>query len=180
MKTICITLPETPERTEAAKAHFLKRGIDAMFFPGIHGETSGLITTHPHQADNHNGLRIRSKCVGVFVSHYMVWSAMTLFEKEKHFMILEDDARFPKNWKNGLVNAMAIAKDFDILLLKNSIKGWPIHIAYVLSREGLGMLLRSQRHISAALSWSLLENSFIHMKVHIVKNDLVRRADAIK
>lgn len=195
MKTICITLPETPERKAAAIDHFKQRGVQARFFPGIDGKGFGLLTRHSIQEEN--GLTMGYKHVGLCLSHYMVWSGLDILPKSNtHFMILEDDARFPNDWSKRTDKALEDApKDFDILLIgscccedkpKTLVAGevfdvrWPscTH-AYIVARKALPVLLKTQRKIWTLIDQALIANTFPLLKVYTVLPRIVEQSTPI-
>jgi GR25 family glycosyltransferase involved in LPS biosynthesis len=193
MRTFCITLPETPERTEVARAHFEQRGVPAEMFHGIHGEKFGLSTRHKYTLDDPAGYIIEPRHVGMCLSHYMLWQVLYRLPGE-HFLVLEDDAEFPADWQARLDQALRDAPcDFDILLIgsgnaedkdKQHIKGavWEVKYpfcthAMVLSCRALPVLLTTQRKIWAHIDIALYFDSYPHLKVYTVLPRIVEQRD---
>ena len=188
MRTICITLPENPERAEAAKQHFAERGLNNVeFFNGIHAEKFGLKCDHPYMVDRKPGDELffmGYKPTGCFLSHYMLWSALTLCPDE-HVLILEDDCNFDADWAIKFEQALQDAPpDFDWLFIGSCctqgnsithIKGniydvrYPMCThAYVIAKKALPHILATNRDCYAPIDISLLFHSFNKMKVYTV------------
>jgi GR25 family glycosyltransferase involved in LPS biosynthesis len=185
MRTICLTLPETPERTDKARAHFAEQGLeDVEFFWGINGPLAGLSTTHVYEVDNPgSGFRMGAKCTGLWLSHYMLWNALTRAPEEQ-FLILENDAKFDENWKPRFQQALKDAPtNFDFLFIGSCCTdGWPktqiggevfringtapqcTH-AYVIARKCLPFVLGTLRKCWAPLDCQLIFECFPSLKV---------------
>lgn len=184
MRTICITLPENPERTQRAKQHFAERGVNAEFFIGINGAKMGIITDHPYMIDRKEGdpkFYVGNHCVGIFLSHYTIWNAMALMLDE-HIFILEDDAKFDEDWKAKFDKALQDApNDFDVLFIgscdaKNKPKRrinnniyevkYPMCFhAYVVAKKAVQHLLLTNRDCYAPIDISVTLHSFDKLKV---------------
>lgn len=194
MKTICITLadanysrlhgthasaPLTPAQTTR---HLTERGVNASFFFGIHGPKLGIETKHTYEIDNPGtGFKIGPKPVGCWLSHRAVWAACLLLPDDL-FFIIEDDAKFPENWRTRLERAVKDAGDFDILYVgsccthdkpKTHIAGdvyevrWPFCThGYVVRRTALPLLIRTQDDATlyAPIDISLALHSFPLLK----------------
>jgi GR25 family glycosyltransferase involved in LPS biosynthesis len=187
MRTFCLSLPETPERREAAKHHFLERGVEAEFIDGIHAENFGLLTWRTYDVDHPGtGFRIPAKHVGLCLSHYVAWSICAHLPDE-WFMILEDDADFAPDWKPRLEQAVREAPpDTDILLIGScncmdkpriQIAGsetlwrvqWPqCTQAMVIHRKAIPTLIQTQRKIYAPIDLALIFHSYPHLNVYTV------------
>jgi len=118
MKTFCLTLYETPERTEACKKHFAERGIDAEFVYGYHAGTCGLRTENNYEVDNPGGgFNIGKHGVGIWTSFIMLYQIMNQFPDE-HFFVLEHDVNFDENWRARFDQAIKdVPPDFDFLYI---------------------------------------------------------------
>lgn len=173
-------------------AHFKERGVSARFFSGIYGEGFGLSTRHALQESG--GLMMGYKHVGLCLSHYMLWSALDILPKSNtHFLILEDDARFPQDWSKRTEKALAdTPKDFDILMIgscccadkpNNLVAGevWDVRYpscthAYIVARKALPVLLKTQRKIWTIIDQALIANTFPFMKVYTVLPRIVEQS----
>ncbi len=185
MKAFCITLPESPERKAQAIDHFKGRIEGVQFINGIHALTFGLITTHPYDVDQPNwGNRINSKQVGCFLSHYMLWMALSLLPDEK-FLILEDDVDLPSDWQERTQQALYhTPNDADMLYLgscctegrpKTNVSEniWKVEYplcthAYIVWAKAIPRLLETQRKCFAPVDLALYFNSLPHLKVYTV------------
>lgn len=185
MRTICITLPEKPERKEAAQRHFAERGVNAEFFVGINGQKMGVLTDHPYMLDRKPGdelFFVGYHGVGIFLSHYSLWNAMTLLPDE-HIFILEDDAKFDEDWKEKFDKAMQnVPRDFDILYIGScdceskkkrnighqiyEIKSPMCFHAYVVAKKAVQHLLTTNRDCYAPVDVSVTLHSYDKLKVY--------------
>ena len=163
MRAFCITLPETPERTERCRAHFAQAGLtDVEFFTGINAAVAGLSTSHAYELDAPgSGYRIGAKRTGTWLSHYMLWLCLTRLPDE-HFLVFEDNALLCEGFPEKLASAMRdVPQNFDLLFpgsccAQNNPK---THIAgdvyeskammcthgYVVRRGALGILLAMRK-----------------------------------
>lgn len=185
MKTICIHLPEKPERLEQARNHFASQGVNAEFYVGINGQKMGVLTDHPYMLDRKPGdelFFIGNHGVGIFLSHYSLWNAMTLLPDE-HIFILEDDAKFQDGWKEKFDKALQdVPADFDVLFIgscaakkkrNRHITGgiWEVKYpmcfhAYVVAKKAVPHLLATNRDCYAPIDISVTLHSFPALKVY--------------
>ena len=194
-RTFCITLPESPHRKEKARAHFQQRGLhDVQFFDGLHAEKAGLSTVHTYEVDHPgSGFRMGYKPTGIWLSHVMLWSALTLVH-EDHFLILEDDAQFPENWHTRFVSALNDApKEFDMLYvgsccckgcpqtqIKNEV--WEVKYpqcthAYVVAKKALPIMLATNRKAYAPIDIALIRHTHAQLKVFTVLPRIISQFD---
>lgn len=103
IQKLCLSLPEKPERTSAARAHFDMAGLNGVtFLTSISGARFGLKTIFPYAVDDKSGnFFCGHHETGIFLSHYIAWQIAALGHLP--VMILEDDAKLENGWK-GLVN----------------------------------------------------------------------------
>lgn len=184
----CITLPpnERKNRSDNARKHFEDVGLEnVQFVHGINAEAFGLRTLFPYEVDNPgSGFNIGSHCVGIWLSHWMLWFAASLLPYT-HVMIMEDDVRFLDGWRARADRALAdVPADFDWLFLgscccggkpQRSVKGevWAVEYpmcfhAYVVAAKCLPHLLATQRKCYAPIDISLPFHSFDKMRVFAV------------
>lgn len=177
MKTFCITVNDDNyvrmgglygDRADNARSsishtrqHFLDRGVDARFFYGLHAPNLGIDTTLPYEVDAPgSGFRMGPKPTGCWLSHRALWAACLLTDEEE-FLILEDDAKFPENWKQRFDAARSdLPSDWDVLFVgscctvggpSQHVKGevhevrWPMCLqAYMVRRRALETMIRTQ------------------------------------
>lgn len=195
-RTFCLTLPEKPARTLAAKNHFGERGVEATFFNALHGPTAGLSTIHPYEIDNPgSGFRMGFIPTGIFLAHYMLWAALNMLTDD-HFLILEDDAQFPENWTERMCQALKdTPPDFDMLYVgscccagrpQTQIKGevWEVKYpqcthAYIVAKKALPVLLATNRKIYAPVDIALNFNSHPQLKVLTVLPSIISQFNTI-
>ena len=196
IRTFCINLPEYPERRAKAQNHFRERQLDVHFFDGIHAEKFGIKTVFPYEVDNPgSGFNIGFKCVGIWLSHWALWSALTLLW-EDHFLVLEDDALFPSDWHPRFVNALQnTPSDFDMLYIgsccadsnpKRLVAAQVYESKYancthaiVIAKKALPILLRTQRKIYAPIDISLVVHTLGLLKSYVVLPTIVEQFDTV-
>lgn len=186
-RTLCLTLPETPERTAGARKHFADMGVEGVeYVDGICAKSFGVFTTHPYLHDDpkRGGCIIPQQQVGCMLSHYLLWSACRLLNEERVF-ILEDDAEFPVGWQERLARALAdTPADADLLFVgscctadkpKTLVRGevwevkWPLAThAYVVWRKALPVLLETQRDVYAPVDLALYFKTLPRLRVYTV------------
>lgn len=197
MRTICITLMENPERKEKALKHFQEVGLDNVeFYEGINAEKMNVNGTKPYMRDRKEGDElyfIGTKPTGIFLSHYTLWSALTLMPQE-HTLILEIDANFNKDWKAKFEQIMLdVPQDFDWLFLgscccmgrpRKHIKGLVYEVknpmcfhAYIVAKKAIPHLLRTNRDCYAPIDISTTLYSFQDMKVYTALPRIVDQFD---
>ncbi len=196
MKVICITLMEHEERKQKAIKHFSEVGLnDVEFYEGINAEKMNINGTKPYMRDRKEGdepFFIGTKPTGIFLSHYSLWSALTLMPQE-HTLILEIDANFVDDWWEKTEQALKdVPQDFDWLFLgscctsrpRTHIKGcvWEVKYpmcfqAYVVAKKALPHLLRTNRDCYAPIDISTTLHSFKEMKVYTVLPRIVSQFD---
>ncbi len=103
---LCLSLPERPERKEAARKHFDSNGLNGVtFLTSIHGEKFGLKTIFPYAVDDPSGnFFCGHHETGIFLSHYIAWQIASLGHAP--VMILEDDAKLEEGWKESTDEAL--------------------------------------------------------------------------
>ena len=186
MKTICLTMPETPSRRLASEKHFAELGLAVDFMPSINGEVFGLQTSREYTLDGppFNGYRVPPRVVGIFLSHCTVWMAAALMD-DAEFFILEDDALFCEGWKERLQQALAdVPKDYDILYVGSccckgkpteNVKGevfvveWPLCLhAYIIAKKAIPTLIRTQRNCYAPIDVALAIHTLPYLKAYTI------------
>lgn len=185
MKHICLTLPEQPERTERATAHFKERGIDVQFVSAINGHLTGLKATHPYELDHPGtGYVIGPATVGIYLSHYIAWSIVAAGEHSA-VMITEDDVILHNDFKAKLNEVMNdLPEEWDMVFLgscctngehRYHVKGdvfgglFPqcLH-CYIITPSAANVLLRKCRDVFAPLDCLLRLNKYFGLNVMTV------------
>lgn len=186
LRSFCLCLPESPERTEKAKAHFREQLVyDVTFFEAIHAEKFGLRTLFPYEVDNPgSGFNMGAKPTGIWLGHYMLWGALNLLPEDL-FMVLEIDAKFESGWHSRISQALSdVPRDFDMLYpgscccggrQKTHVKGEVYEVkypmcthCYIVAKKALPVLLRTQRKCYAPIDISMNFHSHPEMKVYTV------------
>ena len=190
MKTFAIYCQEFREKRLAAETHFKERGLMVEWINGIHGETFGLLPSRPYNVDYPGkGHLAPISQVGLMLSHYMVWTICAQLPDDE-FLILEDDAQFPKDWSPRLnINMRHLPEDWDIFLIGNSntqdkprqqIKGdvWEVKYpfcthAYIVRKKALGTLLTYCRDATLNVDLLLMRDAYPRLKVYTMLPRLV-------
>jgi GR25 family glycosyltransferase involved in LPS biosynthesis len=134
-RIVCLTLPRdtfyspAPEAcvrtSDATVAHFNERGVEATFFYGLNAHKLGIDTSRPYEVDGGKGCGylMGPARVGCWVSHRALWAALMLLPDER-FIVLEDDALFPEDWRPRLEQAIEDAgADCDMLYIGSCCAG---------------------------------------------------------
>lgn len=118
MKTLVLTLRETPDRERACRQHLLDRGIDAEFVYGFNAKTCGLKTENNYEVDNPGkGHNIGYHGVGIWTSFIMMYQIAAQLSDD-HIFLLEHDVNFDENWRERFDQAMKdVPPDFDFLFI---------------------------------------------------------------
>lgn len=174
MKTVCLTVrgvyqsntaiasgSAATRSMEYTKAHHAERGVQADFFFGLHADKLGLRTIHPYELDvPGSGWNMGPAPTGCWISHRALWAALLLLPDEE-FFVIEDDAKFPENWKERFDAALRDAPDdWDMIWMGSCCTGGKtdIHIkgdihqvlyplcthGYVVRRRALPVLIDTQ------------------------------------
>ncbi len=197
MKTFAITCSEFNDRMLISDKHFFDRDIKVSWINGIHGETFGLLPSRPYNEDNPGqGHLTPISQVGLTLSHYMVWSICYHWPvdegRDEGFMILEDDAKFPVDWKERLDTAMTdLPDDWDIFLIGNSntedkekkhVCGdvWEVKYpfcthAYLVRRKALPVLLTHCRDATMKIDLLLIKKAYPLLRVFTMLPRLVEQ-----
>lgn len=201
----CITLPEKPQRTIAARDHFNALGLlGVTFVPGINGPVAGIKTIFPYTIDDPSGnfFTGHHEC-GLFLSHYICWVNILL--NHDYGVILEDDCQLRPNWKAELESALRdCPSDMDWLFCgscgvgtyggKQRIKGnvWDVRYPgcnhmYIVSRRGCRVLTNTQRKMWAPIDISVIhkdprggsQSSFDNMHVYTIHPRIADQKDTV-
>ncbi len=201
MKTLCLTLHETPEREASCRKHLQERGIDATFIYGIHAGTCGLRTENNYEVDNPGGgHNIGKHGVGIWTSFLMMYQIANQLPDE-HVFMLEHDANFDVNWRERFDQAMKdVPPDFDFLFIghccvaqdntKKHIKGdvWKVsrpfcNHASVIAKKCLPFVIETlKKKCWSPIDIQLVNEVFPKLKVYAVlgtPNGLVKQFDTI-
>jgi len=198
VKAICICLPENPDQVEKARAHFASRGLEVEFFWGIHGQASGLTTSHVYEVDHPgSGYKIGPNTIGNWLAHYMLWSCLMRLPDDR-FLVLEADAQLPEDFGPRFDKALADApKNFDFLHIGSCcVKGHPFkkipgngnvvetkHAlcthAYVIARKCLPLVLRTMRKVWAPIDIQLMLEVYPHLHTYAVMPRIVEQLNTL-
>lgn len=186
MKTLCLTLRETPEIEARARKHFAERGVwEVTYIYGIHAAKAGLLTSNFYEVDNPGtNYTIGPKGVGIWVSFIMLFQIAAQMEGD-HFIILEHDCELDPNWKARTEQAFKdVPPDFDFLFigscclnsdkLKTKVKGevWKVHSPncnhfMIVAKKCLPFVIKQlSRKCWAPLDIHLIFECFPHLGVY--------------
>ena len=97
-RTFCITLRETPIRTNEFLEEAAKHNLKVELFYGSFGKKLELRTKHPNKIEfPSEEVFMTDGEIGCTLSHYVLWNVL-LYQPEEEFLILEDDALFEENF----------------------------------------------------------------------------------
>ena len=195
MKTLCLTLRETPEREAACRKHFAELGVEATFIYGIHAGHAGLLTKNPYEVDAPgSGYNIGPHGVGIWVSFIMMFQVALQMEGE-HFFFLEHDAEFDPDWKARFDQGMKdVPPDFDFFFIgscclkdrpKTHIKGDVYKVAHpncnhacVIAKKALPFVIQTlSKKCWAPLDLQLIFEVFPKLKVYALLPRAVKQFD---
>ena len=185
MKTLCLTLHETPEIEARARKHFAERGVDATFIYGVHAGKAGLFTKNTYDVDNPGtNYTIGAHGVGIWMSFIMMFQIANQMPDE-HIFMLEHDANFDENWKARFDQGMKdVPSDFDFFFIgscclkddkkKQQVKGdvWKVshpncNHACVIAKKCLPFVIETlSKKCWAPLDIQLIFECFPHLKVY--------------
>lgn len=95
--------------------HFAKRGLEPSYFYGISGHRIGVCTAVSYAEPDRSFSNIGPTPTGIWLSHRTVWAACLLLDDDE-FLILEDDAKFPEDWRERFDRAFAdVPADWDVI-----------------------------------------------------------------
>ena len=193
MTIISIECPEElPHNSLLNREHLLKRDIFPHFINGIYGETFGILPSRPYNVDNPGrGDLTPISQVGLTLSHYMAWTVCANLPGEE-FLILEDDARFPEDWRARLELAKSdLPDDWEIFLIGNSNTSdkekqhvcgdvWEVKYpfcthAYILKRRALPVLLTSCRDATTKIDLLMIREAYPKLRVYTMLPRLVEQ-----
>jgi GR25 family glycosyltransferase involved in LPS biosynthesis len=183
----CITCVQTPERTAKATQHFLERGLEVQFFPGIHASTFGLRTVLTARKN----YQMPAGHVGLVLSHYMLWQTLAFLPYEE-ILILEDDAYFepdflerfwrayadlPPDWHFVFVGGVALGgKAIEPITRHIGIIRYPCGThAYLVKRSILPFLLQTNHQARNHIDLQLIENSLPRLNCYTFTPSLVKQ-----
>jgi GR25 family glycosyltransferase involved in LPS biosynthesis len=188
----CIWNREIPRR-QITESHFNANGINATFFEGIHGKTFNVGSAEPHskKADGTDWY-ISQGHVGLCLSHYMVWSHIW-HSGFPEAIVLEDDAFFgvtfhnqfrlarsnlPKDWHMCYLGWLHRGHDRDMSQVRGNIykinNGCPFGThAMLIKREGIRILLDTQRGMRDHIDINIWKRSLPHMNTYFVYPSIV-------
>lgn len=186
-KIFCLTLKDTPKRTDRAKEHFELNDLDVNFFEGINGNSFGLKTTIPYKDDNPNGPNyyISSGHVGCILSHVMLWKTLQYLPYEE-IIIFEDDVILDKDFKQNFINYYKqLPLDWEYVflghcclpneecitkindnVLSSTVSPMCTH-AYMIKKTALSILIETNNKAWAHIDIQIQKNSLKRLKHYI-------------
>lgn len=191
MRCFCLVCPEITGEQERAKAYFDSIGLPVEFIQGIHGATSGLVTTHLYEVDHPgSGYKVGTKISALCLSHILAWTACSVLPDDT-FLILESDAKFIPDWKARLEQAVAdLPPDWDMLYVgscncdgkpREHVKGDVYRMsaanphdapqcthAILYNKKAIPVVLRTQRKIYTGIDLSLIYQTLPLLNVYVV------------
>lgn len=93
MKYYCISLRETPERTERARLEFEREGVPITWVWGIYGKEMQIKSEIPM----HSNYFVSRGVTSLVLSHHMAWN-LAEHDGADEFMVFEDDVVLPEGF----------------------------------------------------------------------------------
>lgn len=196
-RTFCLCLPEYPDQIEAAKKHFEEMEVGPVeFFWGIHAEIAGLATAHVYERDAPgSGFKMGYKPTGIWLSHYMLWSAV-MRSNDEHILILETDAKFLPGWKEKLeASFKVLPANWDFLHIGHCcMEGFPRKFigadtwnskfaqcthAYMVRRACLPFVLKTLRKCYGPIDIQMQLECFPHLNCFAIMPRIVDQFNTI-
>lgn len=177
------------KRMEDANEYFASQGInDVLWVYGIHADVFGIKASRPYVRDPKNietGETVKTKTVGCYLSHYLIYNIALSHPEWKYIFIIEDDARFVEGWREKLETALLdTPKDFDWLFVGSCctegretthIKGDVYDVRYplcghasIVSRKALKHIVETSCHADYPIDVSLYDFTFHDLKVFTI------------
>jgi len=195
MKTLCLTLPESPHRQQRVRQHLLENGIsDVHFVLGLDAVKAGIEATHPYEVDNPGSHWLMGpKITGIFLGHYLVWTVCCALPDDT-FLIVEDDVVLCHDWPKYFEEALAhVPPDWDVLFLgscchkghpEKHISGpiyesghWQCLHAYMVTKRAAQKMIETQRDWYGPVDALLVFHTFPHLKVYGVLPRIAEQLD---
>jgi len=190
-------MPESPDVLAKCLAHLKERDWrNVRPFPGIHAERAGLQTEHVYEVD-HPGSKFRMgyKPTGIWLSHYMLWNALSLLHDD-YFCVFETDVKLPEDCHTRVINALNdCPQDFDVLYIgscccqgrpQSHVKGEVFEVRYPLcthaiiwARKALPTLIQTLRRCWAPIDIQLAFEVLPHLKAYAVLPRIIEQHDTI-
>lgn len=117
-RAFILTSKKNARRLHYTLNHLERVGLAPEAFTGMDGIESGLRTVWTYEVD-YPGMfhRIDGKYVCIQLAHLTVWNIF-LYSEGDVFLIVEDDVRFSKDWREQVESAMAhLPPDWHMLYL---------------------------------------------------------------
>jgi len=185
------------EREARARAHFEAVGLHGVdFFRGFNADHLGLLTHRVYAPGGvGSGVIMRPSRVGCWLAHRALWGALLLDTTTSEWLVLEEDACFPGDWRERFDQAHADAADFDILYVGSCCtadksgtlvrgKVWDVRYpmathGYVVRRSALPVLIETQDAATchAPIDISMILYSLPHLKAYTVIPRIIDQTD---
>lgn len=177
------------KRMKEANEYFASQGInDVLWVHGVHADVFGIKASRPYTRDPQNietGETVKTKTVGCYLSHYMIYNIALSHPGWEYIFIIEDDCRFVDGWRDKLETALLdTPKDFDWLFVGSCctegretthIKGDVYEVKYplcghasIISRKALNHIIETSCHADYPIDVSLFDFTFPNLKVFTI------------
>jgi len=193
VRIVCIT---TFRAEEQRQRHFAERGVQADVYRALHAEKLGLRTLNPYEVDAPgSGFNMGAKPTGIWLSHRALWAALELVPEDE-VLILEEDAKFPEDWRERFDRALrATPADWDVLFLGACCTTgrptrhvadqvhevqWPMCLqAYAVRRKALRTMIETQDAATCygPIDITLTFHTFPKLRVYTVLPRIVDQFD---
>lgn len=169
---------ELGDRFQKCRNHLSRLGLNATFFPGIHGKTWGL-----------KGSCISQGHTGLNLSHWWLWQFLGARpEQENEWIILEDDAWLPDDFVEVFQNSRRrLPEDWQIVFLGHYQTGEIVPLpngelytgntthAYLVRRSALTILIDTNKQTDRAIDQNIAMHSLPKLKYYCSSSSMVRQ-----
>ena len=189
-RTFCISLKETPLRTNSFLELAKKAGLDVDIFHGLLGFKAGL---HPKLTNElecpGRNIFLNDGAVGCNLSHLMLWNALKHMPEDE-FLVFEDDAmisedfsekflrlyeRVPDDWQFIYVGWLPYGKDNVSIPVENGIsirKPAATH-AYLVRKSSLDVLCEGLLPIQSNIDLTIIDKCLPKLRYYVFDPSIV-------
>jgi len=190
--TFCISLKETPIRTNGFLDLAKKADLPVSVFYGVLGDSLGLIPKLTNELEcPKKNVFINERAIGCNLSHFLLWN-MLKYRSEEEFLIFEDDAiipddfissfkklydQLPSNWEFVYIGWIPYGKDSAPLIVSDgiSIRSPSATHAYMIKKSAIEILCDNVVPFQSPLDLAIINRCLPKLKHYVFDPPLVRQ-----